>query len=159
MHFFLMKQSAVIRVIVPMHKFSVAIFKSFSLYLLSVSLIMICLGVFFFVSFLLQDCWAFWISKLMDMNNSGNIFHCFFKYIFCPIVFCFFYWDSNYTDIRLFSSPRIFFSPSSFSLFFKMYNLWVFFVFKFTEAFFCYLQSDDKTIQWIVHLQYCSFKW
>lgn len=104
MHFFpLIKQSAVNRVIVPLCRFSVNTSKSFSLYLLLVNLIMVYLGVFFSVSFLLGDWWAFWISKLKDISKSGNIFHCFVKYVFCRIVFSFFYWDSNYAYIRVFS--------------------------------------------------------
>lgn len=74
------------RVIVPLCRFSVNTSKSFSLYLLLVSLIMVYLGVFF-----------------SDISKSGNIFHCFVKYVFCRIVFSFFFWDSNYAYIRVFS--------------------------------------------------------
>lgn len=121
-----------------MHSFSSECYQDFLFIFGFSNLTMICLGVVFFEFILIGVCWAIWICKLM--------FSIKFEKISAYVSFIFFCYILFLLRLRLHLCLTDFFSNIFSSYFFRL-DSFCWSVFRFTDYFFCYLQSVGKPIQ------------
>ena len=124
--------------------FSLAVFNIFSLNLIFVSLIKMCLGVFL-LGFILYGTLCFLDLGDYFLSHVKKVFHYnLFKYFLSPFLFLFFFWDPYNSNVGAFSvvpevSEIVFNSFHSFFFILFLSSYFHHFVFQLTYSFFCLL--------------------